>query len=183
MTFCLVLGAVLVALIGFACLPVRMDAQYDGDVFSMVGKVGPVPVHLLPKRKAQSRSKKRKLSPKKEISGLFLENGGQILYKAMAVMKIELLRVHFTAAGPDPYDAAMAYAQMGVMMEALEHFSAGRVENTDFRADVDFEGQRTVLDGRIRLRARMFHVINALFRFGTGFLRGYFRYSSAKTEG
>ena len=183
MTIWFVLAVVLVLMVGFVCLPVRMDAQYDGDVFSMVGKVGPVPFRLLPRKKAQARAKKRKPSPKKELSRLFLENGGQVLYKAIAVMKVELLRIHFTAAGPDPYDAAMAYAQMGVMMQALEHFSAGRVENTDFRADVDFEGSRAILDGRVLLRARMFHVINAGFRFGTGLLRGYSQYRQNKTEG
>ena len=172
MTTWFVLIVALVLSIWFVCLPVRMDARYDGDVFSIVGRVGPVPFRLLPKKKAQTKAKKPFSKP-------LIKNGIETLYKAIEVMKVELLRIHFTAAGPDPYDAAMAYARMGVTLEALEHFSVGRVERTDLRADVDFEGGQTVLDSRILLRARMFHVL----RFGTGFLRGYFQHSPNKTEG
>lgn len=180
MTLCIILAVAVLFAAAFLAMPVRMELRYDGDVLSMVCRFGPVSLKLLPRPKERKNS----ASPKRRRSRLLWENGGAAIYQIIGSMHIELLRIRFTAGGPDPYDAAMAYAHMGAAMEALEHFAAGRIEKTELRADVDFDGGRTVLDGRMRLRARMLHVLRAGCCFGTGCLRAYSRQRDpAKTKG
>ncbi len=181
------LAAALIAAL-LLLMPMRLDARYDGDGFSVAGYVGPLPFHLYPrakgKRNGRSRGHGGRTGPQKVISGLLLENGGRTLCRIIEGMRVELLRIHYTAAGPDPYDAVMAYGQMGELMEAFRHLAGDRIEQTDFHTDVDFNGDRPVLDGRIRLQAALGHILIAAFGFGTGLLRGYSEYRrTAKTEG
>ena len=92
-------------------------------------------------------------------------------------VQVKELRLRFIAAGPDPYKAAMAYARAGVAMEGL----ARLVEDAELHSDVDFDGERSTLDGRICVAARLGTIISAALCFGMAFLRGYFRYR--KSEG
>ena len=176
LTICIILLSILILFAALLALPVRMELTYDGDALTMTGQLGPVSLPLMP-RPGKGRPRERWLTR------LLWENGGEAIYKVIGSLHIEYLRVRFTAGGPDPYDAAMAYAHMGAALEALDHFAAGRIEQTDLRAEVDFGGGDTVLDSCMRLRAHLFHVLRAGFCFGTGFLRGYSQKRHPKTKG
>lgn len=172
LTLYIILAAGLALAAAVLAAPVRVDLGYDGQRLTMICRLGPVSLRLLPRPKRRGTGEQ---GPKRRLARLMWANGGEAVYKLIGSMHIELLRIHFTAGGPDVFDAAMAYAHMGAAMEALDHFAAGRIERTDLRAGVDFSGGETVLDGRMRLRARLFHVLRAGFRFGTGCLRAYSR--------
>ena len=177
LTICILLLSIFVVLAALLAMPVRMELTYDGDALTMTGQLGPLSLPLLPRPGKRAKRERR-------LTRLLWENGGTAIYKVIGSLHIEFLRVRFTAGGPDPYDAAMAYAHMGAALEALDHFAAGRIEETDLRADVDFSGGDTVLDSCMRLRAHLFHVLRAGFCFGTGFLRGYSQQRPpAKTKG
>ena len=86
------------------------------------------------------------------------------------------MRLRYTAAGPDPYGAVMAYARAGIAMQAV----ARMVRCAELRAEVDFGGSRPVLTGEISAGARAGEVVCWAVCFGMDFLRGYFRYKREK---
>ena len=182
-------GVFAVLLLGL--LPLRIDAQYSPEGgLVILGWIWRTSVRLYPRPRQEGETaqkgngKKARSIPQMVLYKLLLKNGLDTLFKVMEHMKLELLSVHVTAGGSDPFQAASVYAGAGMALEALDGWAYGRAERADLRADVDLTGGNTAFSGRIRLRAQAHRVVSAIFRFGTGYLRGYSQYKrSAKTEG
>ena len=177
---CAVFGVLLLGLV-----PLRIDGQYSTQSgLVLLGRVWNTSVRLYPSTSKKKREKGKRTIPQWVLYKLLLENGLDALLKAMEYMKLELLRVHIIAGGPDPFQAVSAYTGAGIALEALDCWAFGRAERTDLWTDIDFFRGSTAFYGRICLRAQAFRVMGAIFRFGTGYLRGYSQYRrSAKMEG
>lgn len=187
MTALWTIGAVLACLAALALAPVRLEAAYGDGVFTLTGRAGPVPVKLFPREKATGRELERqsrrdmrellrRLPP--PVLGLLVRNGCRLFGRLARRARIRSLRLRYTAAGPDPFSAAMAYARAGVAMEGI----ARMVRNADLRAEVDFDGAPSRLTGGIALQAPFGEIVCAAVCFGIGFLRGYYRYNQRKKE-
>ena len=177
MTALFVIGAVLLLFCALAMTTVRIDGSYEDGVFTLTGWAGPVPVKLFPRRKDREKGPERNArGPLRRLSApmlrLLADCGCGFLGRIVPRSRVRKLRARYTAGGPDPYRAAMAYARAGVAMEG----AARLVEGADLRADVDFEGGRPSFAGDISIGARLWALVWAAACFGTDFLRGYYRY-------
>ena len=179
MTAIAILSVLLLAAALLPLTPVRLGVCYDKGVFTVTGKAGPVPVRLFPRERVQTaerdadkdaRKLTERVSPQvlRMLAACAFQAAARLLRRA----RIEVLRVRYTAAGPDPARAVMAYARAGIAMEAI----AGLVDCADLRADVDLEGGRSAFAGRIGIYLRLGTVLAAAFCFGIAFLRKYYQY-------
>lgn len=187
-------AVILAAVTLILALPVSLDARYAGGDLSLTGRIGPVPVKLLPRRRvtekevekdtAREGEKLWKRLPPLPVLRILAKNGWEAADRLICGVEIMALRLYYTAGGPNLYDAAMAYARAGVAMEALSCWAQDRVEHPELRASVDFEAERSAFEGRICFAARLGRIVHIGACFGIGFLRGYFRYKKTiRSEG
>lgn len=181
MTVLSVLSILLLAAALLPLIPLRLTAAYEGGVFTLSGRTGPLPVKLFPRQKARASrvdenveqdTKKltRRVPP--PVLRMLVESGCETVERLLRRVRICVLRVRYTAAGPDPARAVMAYARAGIAMEGI----AAAVDCADLRTDVDLEGDRPSFEGRIGITARLGTVLAAAFCFGIAFLRRYYQY-------
>ena len=122
--------------------------------------------------KARKRTKRR---PSLTTLRMLAENGYRTLCRLLSRLRVELLRIHFTAAWDDPALTAMAYGAAGTAMEGLLAIAGERIGKADLRADADFDRGSPKLDFRIRLTIRVFRLIGSLLGFGCRVLRDMIR--------
>ena len=186
------LALILAALAGAAdlllLLPVGLEARYAAGDFSLTARVGPVPVKLLPKRPARQDVR----AADRDASDLLRRTPRYVLRIAARCapaavrrlrgrVRLRALRVHFTAGGPDPYRAVMAYARAGIALEGAGRLCAGRVKRVELRTAVDLDGQ-TALDADVAVAVRLGYVLWAGLCFCFAFLREYYRYKKRKDD-
>ena len=182
MTALYIVGAVLGALGALALAPVAVEAAYQDGCFMLTGRAGPVPVKLFPRKRTgagkavERKGKRPSRRPSPPVLRMLADCGCKALAKLLRRVRIGLLQVHYTAGGPDPCRAAMAYARAGLAMEGVSRL----VKNADLRADVDFDGDRPLFSGRLRISARLGTLFCGAAGFGMDFLRKYFRYKHGR---
>jgi hypothetical protein len=123
---------------------------------------------------AEKQTKKRSLPPW-PILKILGKNGYNTLCRLVSRLRVDILKIHFTAAWADPSVTAMAYAGAGVAMEGLLRIGGGRIVHPDMRAMVDFDSQEPMLLFHIRLSLRLYQLLGAAFGFGFGALRDIIR--------
>lgn len=185
MTAIWIAGGILLCLCALALVPVRIEAGYAHGVFTITGRAGPVPVKLFPKEQATGRQLER--DSRRDVKALLRKLPLPVLRLLaqsaccplgwlLGRTRVRTLRVRYLAGGADPCAAAMAYARAGIAMEGV----ARMVPDADLRAEVDFDGARSALEGEIVLRARFGQAVYAAACFGMAFLRGYYQYQREK---
>lgn len=179
MTAIAIFSVLLLAAALLPLTPVRLSACYDKGVFTVTGKAGPVPVRLFPRERVQTAERDADKDAKKltervspQVLRMLAACSRQAACRLLRRTRIEVLRVRYTAAGPDPARAVMAYARAGIAMEAI----TAAVDCADLRADVDLEGDRSSFAGCIGIYLRLGTVLAAAFCFGIAFLRKYYQY-------
>lgn len=164
-----------------ALAPVRLEAAYANGIFTLTGRAGPVPVKLFPREEATGRELEEDAEREEKsllrriplpVLRLLAQSGRRPLGWLLRRVRIVALRLRYTAAGPDPYAAATAYARAGLAMEGV----ARLVPGADLRAEVAFDAERSSLEGALALRVRSGQAVYAAACFGIAFLRGYYRY-------
>ncbi len=186
----IVLASAVMALDMILLLPVGLTARYAGGEMTLVLRAGPVAVKRLGWRagakKEAGRTARRSVPDILRDTPLPLLRMGaeQVLmvwrrYKKR--VRVDLVRLHITAGGADPYAAAMAYAWAGMVLEGAAALCADRAVPAELRARADFSGGPTALEAGLGLTVRLGYILGAGICFGTGLLRAYFRYR--KTEG
>ncbi len=185
MTAIWIAGGILLFLGALALAPVRLEAAYANGVFTLTGRAGPVPVKLFPREEATGRELEEDAEREEKsllrrvplpVLRLLAQSERRPLGWLLRRARIDALRLRYTAAGPDPYAAAMAYARAGLAMEGV----ARMVSGADLRAEVDFDGARSKAEGRLAVSARLGQAVYAAACFGIAFLRGYYRYKREK---
>ncbi len=181
---CIAVGVPLLFCV-LALAPVRLEAGYAHGVFTLTGRAGPVPVKLFPREAATGRELEKDAERDERsllrrvplpVLRLLARSACGPMGWLLGRVRINSLRLRYLAAGPDPCAAVMSYARAGLAMEGIAHM----VPNADLRAEIDFDGTRSRLEGRLALSARLGQAVYAVGCFGIGFLRGYYRYKREK---
>lgn len=198
MTALIVIGVILLVFVLIGRIPVGVDASYDGTVFRLAARVWLFSIRLggkekkPPKKEKRAKKKKEKepaeekSKPKRKLPPLPLlkslaENGFHMLLRLLSRIRTELLKIHFTAAFPDPAVTALIYGAAGTAMEGLVRAGGKNLRRTDLRAEADFDGGAAVIDARLLATIRIHQILSAGAVFGFGFLRDYLRYKKEDT--
>ena len=79
----------------------------------------------------------------------------KLFSRAVGKMRVERLKVHVLSAFPEPYDTAMVYSLAGLSMQTVMLLAGDRIRELDLRSDLDFEGQRPVLNAAVHASLRL----------------------------
>ena len=183
-----ILGGILLLVLLVGLLRLGIQVEYSEAGFCAQGKLGPVFVTLFPRKpKKQGEPKKAKAKAKKkqtdqedgaeqekkkkkggnlELVLAVLGEVGELLSRFRHKLCINVLTIYYTAAGDDPYAAAMQFgmvsAGMGALVPLLEN--TFRIRDRDFQANVDFEAEKPV----VYLKMRFTIAIWELMYVGSG---------------
>lgn len=162
------------------CIPLGLDVVYEPGTLIIKGRVWFIPFRIgrRVEKDAEAGVGKAYGSLRKRFSDwkslkILLENGYTILCRLVSRIRVELIRLHFTAAGSDPANVALVYGAAGIAMEGLSHVCEQRVPCADLHVDVDFEGNKPRCLGRIFMTMRLYQALDVAFRFGWGVLRDH----------
>lgn len=173
MTALIVVAAVVAVVVLLGLIRCRAEAAYNENGFAWRVTVGPFTIAP----RAGGREKHKPKKPEREthktpdmaMLRAFFDLGLRLLKRFFKRLKIDLLRVHFTASFDDPYDTAMAYGYAGSAMEAFTAFAAGRIRRLDLHTQPDFDSAQPVIDVRVEMSVRLGSLvqiaISALFGF------------------
>jgi len=193
------LAVILAVLVLILILPVGADVSYIGNVFSLAVKAGPVKIGILPKKekdetaketKPQKEKKKTKAesseaeAEKKPKQKLTFEDIMGIVRLALDALgrfrrslSIDVLMLHLTTAGPDPYSAVMNYgyfnAAIGALLPSLHR--AFKVKKEDIDSQIDFEADKLKIDARLQLTIRIGEILLIALCAGFAFLKWMLR--------
>lgn len=181
MTWLIILGAVLLALAVLNLLPAAVDAAYENKAFSIDARVGPVKFFVRPRvRKIKKKAKQEQEKLQEEVQKGKTDLNDLLPYGDLALrtlkrflkhLKIDILKLHFTAGSSDPYETAMAYIGAGTLMEAVQGVVGSRVRELDLRAGTDFDASSSVAEAKICLSVRICYLFAAGVYFGVGYLK------------
>lgn len=185
-----------------AVLPIGISARY-GETGPLVWLwIGPLRLRAYPSRKRnrETPEKLRKNSGKtpskqKENSG---ETGGNIrdfyplvqrilefLTDLRQKLRVKLLQLHITLGGDDPCDLALNYgraeAAFANLDPHLERFFV--IRKKDIRINCDFEGDKTLIYGRLDLTITIGRIFSLGFRHGVRILREFLRIMKLRKGG
>lgn len=196
MTALYIVGGIVLLFVLIGLIPAGVEAAYNENGFALYVRASFIRFALgggadkpkkkeKPKKKdkkakepegARAAEKKKPKLPPWPVLKLLAMRGFELLSRLLRRFRFRLLRLHFTAAFPDPSDTAMAYAATGTAMDALLHIGSGRIEKADLRADVDFDSHTPLIDFRASLTIRIGAVVGQALRFGIFVLRDYLKY-------
>lgn len=178
-----VLAAVFLILCALGAIRVAVDISWENRIFSLLFRIGPFKLHMGKSKggKTASDKKEKRNNPSQKenwnwLKNSFLSNGFELLCKAVAVLRVDILKIHYTAASSDPASAAMVYGIAGTAMETLGQVGEKRVSHLDLHADVDFETHEPSMVFRILVYLRLYRILPLLLWFGIRLGRDYFRY-------
>ena len=192
----------LAVIVLIAVLPIGISARY-GETGPLVWLwIGPLRLRAYPSRKRnrETPEKHRKnagetLSKQKENSG---ETGGNIrdfyplvqrilefLTELRQKLRVKLLQLHITLGGDDPCDLALNYgraeAAFANLDPHLERFFV--IRKKDIRINCDFEGDKTLIYGRLDLTITIGRIFSLGFRHGVRILREFLRIMKLRKGG
>lgn len=180
------LAIILAVLVLILILPVGADVSYIGNVFSLAVKAGPVKIGILPKKKKDEAEQADKPKKEKKKKAKVEETEGEAEKEAKPKQKlnfedimgivrlaldalgrfrrslsIDVLMLHLTTAGPDPYSAVMNYgyfnAAIGALLPSLHR--AFKVKKEDIASQIDFEAEKLKIDARLQLTIRIGEIL------------------------
>ena len=79
----------------------------------------------------------------------------KLFVRAFRSMRIDRLKVHVLCAYPDPYDTAMVYNLTGLSMQTVMQLAGDGIRELDLRNDLDFDGEKPVLDAALCASLRL----------------------------
>ena len=192
----------LAVIVLIAVLPIGISARY-GESGPLVWLwIGPLRMRAYPSRKRnrETPEKHRKNagetpSKQKENSG---ETGGNIrdfyplvqrilefLTDLRQKLRVKLLQLHITLGGDDPCDLALNYgraeAAFANLDPHLERFFV--IRKKDIRINCDFEGDKTLIYGRLDLTITIGRIFSLGFRHGVRILREFLRIMKLRKGG
>ena len=198
---------VVIVLLLFLMLPIGVDAAFRQETFFLNIRIGPLRLRILPPKepaKAHGEKKKEKkkkagkdggkqkpkLRPGKDdiFDGLRLVIG--LLSGLRRHLSVDLLRLNFVCAAPDPYDAVMQYGYVNAgfsLLSPLLH-RVLNIRDEEIVLDLDVTSEKPGIDARLVATFQIWEIFYLGFYGGIGFLRWFlaFRKSSkakAKQKG
>lgn len=184
MIFLIVLAAAVAAVDLLLLLPIRLSARCTAGAFSLRVCAGPVPIGRLPGKRAGTGRRSGGGHARRRIPLTVLARAlrrcQDRLRRTVERVRLDSLRLHFTAGGDDPCRTAMAYAGAGAALEWVRGLLGGRVGREALQVRADFTGGPTVLDGGLDATVRLGTLLAAAVCFGTALLREYSRYQRGR---
>jgi hypothetical protein len=184
----IVVLCVVLALVGLGCIRLGAELSYDEDGFAFAACVGGITLRLGTKKSKPSEKqppeaenaspepdKKKRGLPPWPILKILGKNGYTTLCRLVSRLRVDVLKIHFTAAWADPAVTAMAYSAAGVAMEGLLQIGGRRIAHPDLLATVDFDSEKPLLDLRLRLSLRVYQLLGAALGFGLGVLKDFIK--------
>ncbi len=198
------LGIILLLIILLLILPVGADAAYTGGELALKVKIGPFRLGILPAKKKAEGEKKPKKKPKvkkakkaeaaaegkankksakpkqkltfDDIMGI-VRLGLEALGRFRRSISVDLLKLHITAAGSDPYSAVMNYgyinAAIGALLPLLHKVFKFKKEDYDSR--IDFEAEKLGIDAHLVMSVRIGEILLIVICAAFGFLKWLLR--------
>ena len=187
------LGIIILIIVLLLLLPLGADAAYGQDGFKLKLKIGPAHMSIIPskekkKNKKEKKPKKAKAEkaaksskkPSKPRQKLSFEDIMGIIRLALKALgrfrrsiSVDLIKVHITTAGPDPYSAVMncgyINAAIGAVLPLLHRVF--KVKKEDYETGVDFDSDKLKLEGRVVLTVRVGEILLIALCAGIGFLK------------
>lgn len=164
-------------------MPVGIDAGYDGAV-SLRLRVGPIRKTVFPNQKSTGEAdgktkkkpptrKKEKKQPDKHFLLSLVRPGLRALNRVRRKLRIDLLRLHFTAAAGDPYDTIRQYraANLAVYATVPVVERTVCVRQRDIETGFTFEADKPTIFARIIMNIR----VGQLCVVGIGFAAEYLK--------
>ena len=184
MTALWIILAIALVLTVLNLLPVGVDAAYTDETFSLVARVGPLRLRLLPKppdakpkkkppKPKKEKPKKKSASPDIRTILALAKLGLQVLNRFRQRLRVQLLRLVFVSGAPDPYDTALAFGYVNAALGALTPLAerALRIDERDIQTGVDFQAGQPRIDARIVCTIRIGQIVVIALAFGVGFLK------------
>ena len=184
MTALWIILAIALVLTVLNLLPVGVDAAYTDETFSLVARVGPLRLRLLPKppdakpkkkppKPKKEKPKKKSASPDIRTILALAKLGLQVLNRFRQRLRVQLLRLVFVSGASDPYDTALAFGYVNAALGALTPLAerALRIDERDIQTGVDFQAERPCIDARIVCTIRIGQIVIIALAFGAGFLK------------
>ena len=196
------LGIIILIIVLLLLLPVGADAAYGEGGFSLKLKVGPFRIGIIPakpkdgekKEKKPGKEKKTKKSASAEKSGHkagekpkqkltfddimgIVRLGLQALGRFRRSISVDLLKLHITVGGDDPYDSVISYGRINTALGAalpLLH-RCFKIRREDYDSRLDFESEKLKFDLRAVLSVRIGEILLIVICAGVGFLKWMLR--------
>ncbi len=181
------IAIILAIIILLLLLPVGVDAAFVGGAFSLSVKAGPLKLRLLPakpKKKNKNPKPKKPRKPKKpkgekdgeaksraklkltladikEMASLAL----RALSRLRRFLSIDVLMVHLSVAGDDPYDTVRQYGAVNAALCALlPHLHrAFKIKKQDIQTTIDFAQDKISADVRFAATYRIWELMCIAF--------------------
>lgn len=177
----IVISIIVFVLFLIGLIRVGAEAAYDDRGFRLAMRFGFFRIRLVGREKANKGSRRKaaeasaEAKPKKKLPSLsllrcFARHAFELLCRTVRDLRVDVLKLHFTAAFDDPAVTAMAYGAAGTAMEALQRIGGDHIVCSDMRADADFDGREPRYDFRVGVRMRIGRLLGSAFRFGFGIL-------------
>jgi hypothetical protein len=177
----IVIGIIVFVLFLIGLIRVGAEAAYDDQGFRLAVRFGFFRINLGGREKTNKRSHKKaaeppgEAKPKKKLPSLpllrsFASRAFELLCRTVRDLRIDVLKLHFTAAFDDPAVTALAYGAAGTAMDALQRIGGEHIVCSDMRADADFDSREPRYDFRVGARMRIGRLFGSAFRFGFGIL-------------
>jgi hypothetical protein len=176
---------------GLGCIRLGADISYEQGQFCFAARIGGMALGLgrktpkapkeEPSEKADApaepeKAKRQRGLPPWPILKILGKNGYTTLCRLVSRMRVDVLKIHFTAAYRDPALTAMAYSTAGVAMEGLLRVGGKRIAHPDMLANVDFDSGTPQLAFRLCLTLRVYQLLGAALGFGFGFLKDFIKF-------
>ena len=169
---------ILAVLLLILTVPLGVDAAYGPEQSCLKLKIGLFRKTLLPRAAANKKPAKKK--PEKKPSATSVTDGrrkkrkltleeiislAEILLKAVrrfcARLSVDYIRLHWTAAAADPYDAVLQYGRINEglgIISGLAH-RAFKIREEDVATQLDLNEPRPIADARIVLSIQVWELI------------------------
>lgn len=166
-------GSLVLLLIMIGLIPLSLDLTWSDAGFRLGVRIGAF--SLTPKKKTTDAKREKKRLPDWPVLQSILKNGYPILCRLLSRGRVEVLKLHFTAAFSDPSMTAMVYAAAGAALDALVRLGEDRVPHMDVKAMTDFDSETPVMDLHLKILWRLYRLLGLAVVFGWGLLRDCLR--------
>lgn len=192
MTWWMIVLLIVGILFLIGCIPVGASVLYQDAVLTVLAKIGPIQLQLLPKKekkqKKPKKAKKTKKSGKKDEAAQpekkRLPFGAGTLLELLELLcrtlgdlrrklRVNTLRLHVVYGGDDPAKAAIDYGRSWALIGALTPYLDRLfvIKKRDIRPVLDYNTDKMKIDAHLTITITIGRVLALALRAGVGFLK------------
>lgn len=188
----IILGVFVLIIVAINLIRVGADVSFEDGQFSLSAKVAGVLIQLFPKedkgepkpKKEKKPRLKKKEKPKDEEEkpkkkglplGMNKEELFELVKKVLRLLgkfpgkfRIDRFKLHYLAAGGDPYNTAVTYGYVNEALSVLLPLARNTftVKDSDVRTEIDFTQEQMKIDFGLALTIRIGQIVGLVFAIG-----------------